>query len=178
MKKYFIFALALSVLFGTGMGVSFADVQIDEGQAHGTAAVKYFIGRVASNQIVSKDRVVVFDQTSDDGVTVTMTTTSRDALVAGITMEAITGISSDSVASDLSRSNWGRVQTWGYHSGNVPKAVGSSQLAGDSLCAASLQGYVSPCSTTSMDKIAVASALDAEDGAANVTGIEVFVNAD
>ena len=175
MKKILFFVLALAL---TGVGLGFADVQIDEGQSHGTAPVKYFIARVGSNQIVSKDRVVVYDTTSDDGVTVRMTTTSLDRLVAGITMEAITGVSDDTVTNN--RGNWGRVQTWGYHSGAVPKAVGDQTTVGAAFCTSSLQGYVAPCPIlASKDNTVVAgSAFDATAEAADTTGIELFVDTD
>src|SRR3990167_9093985 len=116
MKKITLFILALLVSVS---GVSFAGVQIDRGQTRGqTGAVSTFFvarnGRVAG---ISADRVVIWDTTSADGVSVTTSTTSRDSLVAGVTIDAIPGVTSDSTAAaNLTGGNWGRVQTYGFHS--------------------------------------------------------------
>ena len=123
MKKILFLMLALSFVFGQ---VGFADVQIDEGQQHGQKAVKFFIGRVTQDTYISKDRVVVWDSTSKDGVTVKTTTTSCDGLVAGVTMDNITGVSSDNAASDyIDGVNFGRIQTWGIHEDVIEAATGT-----------------------------------------------------
>lgn len=171
MKKFLFIALALTLAFGQ---VCFADIQIDQGQAHGTAPVKFFVGRVSGHYLISADRVVVWDSTSKDGVSVTVTTTSGDQLVAGITLDTIQGISSDSVTTDVGRSNWGRIQTWGIQE-NVQLATGLADGVGAPLCASSTAGSVSACAI-SADAVKVGVSLEAVSGASGT--IDMMVKAD
>lgn len=119
MKKFFaflVFALLLS-------GQASADIQIDKGADRSTNKVIFFVGRYArttaiatSGNMISKDRIVVWDKVSNDGVTVDYSTTSNDSMVAGVAMDNIPGSSRDSSAvSDVGASNWGRIQVWGRH---------------------------------------------------------------
>lgn len=119
MKKIMFFILSALTLMG---GVSFADVQIDEGQSKSVAPIKFMVARYARTGAVatagaheiSKDSVVVWDSTSRDGVTVTTSTTSNDGLVAGVAMDLIPGSSRDNTAlNDEAKNNWGRIQVWG-----------------------------------------------------------------
>lgn len=102
----------------TGVGVVLADVQIDEGQSKSTAPIKWFTARYARDaafpSVISSGKVVVWDSTSNDGVTVNTTTTSYDGLAIGITIDTIPASSRDnSAANDEGYNNWGRVQVWG-----------------------------------------------------------------
>ncbi len=129
MKKISIFVLALTLALGTGIvftDSAKADVQLDKGQQLSTAARVFFVARnargaagnrdFAGGTVISADSVVIWDTTSNDGVTVTITTTSHDALVAGVTIDDIPGSSRDNTAAnDEGYNNWGRVQTWGRH---------------------------------------------------------------
>lgn len=121
--------------------VAFASLQIDEGQSKDTATGKtiFFVGRFGrtnalgtAGNMVSKDRVVIWDAVSDDGVTINTSTTSNDSLAAGVTMDDIPGSSRDNTATlDLSYPNWGRIQTWGKHaavSWDQSTAGGASSL--------------------------------------------------
>lgn len=121
MKKILSLFLALSLIGG---GIVLADVQIDKGQTLSTAPKIWFVGRYARTGVeerggathISADSVVVWDVTSNDGVTINKTTTSFDALVAGVTIDRIQGSSRDNTAAnDESSNNWGRIQTWGRH---------------------------------------------------------------
>lgn len=124
MKKILSFVLALLLIGG---GVSFADVQIDKGQTLSTASKIWFVGRYARTGPlgnagnagaweISADSVVIWDSNSNDGVSIRTTTTSYDALVAGVTIDRIPGSSRDySAVSDENYTNWGRIQTWGRH---------------------------------------------------------------
>lgn len=115
MKKILFFVLTL-VLIASGVG--FAELQIDEGQTQGQAGAvsKFFVARNGRVAGISADRVVVWDTTSNDGVSVTTSTTSWDALVVGVTMEALPGITSDATAANNPGNlNWGRVQVYGRH---------------------------------------------------------------
>lgn len=137
MKKYFVFFLALTLAVGGGLVVSnnaTADVQIDKGQSLSTASKIFFVGRYARTGNVgtaggfeiSADSVVIWDTTSNDGVTVQTSTTSYDALVAGVTLDIIRGSSRDNTASqDESHDNWGRIQTWGRHADTRWQSCGS-----------------------------------------------------
>ena len=118
------FLFFISVLALIGAGQLLADDQIDSGQERSVSKIVFFIGRYARTTTVaangnelSEDRVVVWDSTSDDGVTVNYSSTSGDPLVAGVTMDRIPGSSRDnSATNDLGYTNWGRIQTYGFHS--------------------------------------------------------------
>lgn len=183
MKKILFIALALSLAFGQ---VCFADVQIDEGQKKGTSAVKFFIARNARVAPISADRLVIWDSTSKDGVSVTTTTTSGDRLVAGITMDAIPGVTSDVTAtSDSSFNNWGRVQTWGLHNNVLWTVAGSeTAAAGTALCAGGTAGSPGNCNrnetfptaSSSMDSTSVGVAL--ESVTSSSTSVDMMVKLD
>lgn len=70
------------------------------------------------SRTLSAESIVIWDTTSDDGVTVTLTTTSQDARVAGIVVNDILtpemGALGNSAAADVGKRNWGYVQTYGY----------------------------------------------------------------
>lgn len=154
MKKTMSFVLALFLILGFGYFAApsaHADVQIDEGQLKSTAAVVFFIGRYArtgnenapGGTHISADSVVIWDTTSADGVTIRTTTTSFDALVAGVTMDRIPGSSRDNTASeDDAYNNWGRVQTWGLHQNVRFQATAGifNFVAGQRVSAASTSG--------------------------------------
>src|SRR3990167_858399 len=135
MKKILFIALALFLAFGQ---VGFAEIQLDEGQSKGQSGKTniWFLARNTGTTAVSADRVVIWDTTSNDGISVKTTTTSYDGLVAGVTMDAIPAVSTDATAADSSgNGNWGRVQVYGRHanvswdSGAVSGAAGSKVSA-------------------------------------------------
>lgn len=165
MKKLILF---LSFLF-LASGVSFADVQINEGQKLSTAPIQYTTARygrtgaiaTAGGQNLSKDMIVVWDSTSKDGVSVQTSTTSGDRLVAGILMDNIPGSSRDNTAAlDESSANWGRLQTWGKHSSVRTDGRGAIQ-AGTAVCISEkTAGTIGTCGqTASSDLIVVGTAL-------------------
>lgn len=181
MKKILSLVLALSLIGG----VSYADVQIDKGQALSTASKKFFVGRyartgaiaTAGGNALSKDMTVIWDSTSKDGVTILTTTTSNDKLIAGVLLENIQGSSRDNTATlDENFSNWGKVQTWGLHADAF--SVGNIS-AGDALCASSTAGRVSTCVSTgavSSDRTSVGIALESASGGSST--VDMMVNAD
>lgn len=186
MKKILSFVLALSL--SLGMGVAFADQQIDKGQALSTASKKFFVGRYARTGAVataganslSKDMVVIWDTTSKDGVSVLTTTTSGDRSVAGVLMENIPGSSRDNTASqDENQNNWGKVQTWGLHADAL--SVGNIS-AGDILCTSGTAGRVASCSydgglaVFSRDLTAVGVALETASGGSSTVDMMVRVD--
>lgn len=130
MKKILSIFTAFTLLFGVWLfpEVSLADVQIDRGQQLSTAPVKFQVVRFGrrrsplgavdpqgnNGNVISSGSVVVWDGVSNDGVSINITGTSHDGMVAGIMMDTITGSSSDNTAAqDESQSNWGRMQCWG-----------------------------------------------------------------
>lgn len=195
MKKLISFVLALLLIGG---GVSFADVQIDKGQSLSTASKIFFVGRYArtgnenapGGTHISADSVVIFDTTSNDGVSILTTTTSYDALVAGVTLDRINGSSRDNTASeDENYDNWGRIQTWGYHSGVRFQATGGiySFVAGQRVAASSASGDATVFRTTSPDANAALARFESasrdsfgvllEDMSATETAADVFIKA-
>jgi len=171
MKKILLVLLALSLSFGQ---VCFADVQIDAGQSKDDNAIKFFVARNGREAVISADRVVVWDSTSKDGLTVSTTTTSGDRLVAGITLDSIPGVSSDSVTEDMSSNNWGRVQTWGSHDNVLTAAGVNLGTAGLKMCTSGTAGAASGC--VSSDAYTVGVALEAVTGA--VATVDIMVQAD
>ena len=140
MRKLFALVLALMVMFG---GISFAEVQIDRGTTRGQAGsvTKFFVARNARQTAISADRVVIWDTASNDGISVTTTTTSFDNLVAGVTIDALPGITSDATAaSGLNQSNWGRVKVWGRHANVSIDNQSATCSAGARIASGSLAG--------------------------------------
>lgn len=167
--KFFFFALLLT---GLGFSEVLADVQIDEGQAKGTAPIQFFVGRYARTGAVataggyriSKDSVVIWDATSADGVTIQTSTTSGDSLRAGITLDEIPGSSRDNTAAeDEGYNNWGRIQTWGL--GSNVRALNEID-AGEHVCVSGTAQSVVTCSSTS-----------ATGGSASVDSVGIALNA-
>jgi len=63
---------------------------------------------------LTADTVVIWDTVSDDGVTVTLSTTSADTRVAGVVVNTIaTADYSQTAANDIGKRNWGYIQTYG-----------------------------------------------------------------
>jgi hypothetical protein len=102
---------------------------------------------VASNDVkpadtpsLTADSIVIWDTTSDDGVTVCTTTTSYDSAVAGVVPIAILTPDAPGATAnvDLGRRNWGWLQTYGkcevygmtLGTAAVKSALGTSSQAG------------------------------------------------
>ena len=72
-------------------------------------------GANANAEIVSPDSIVIWDLTSDDGVTVTLTTVSGDSAVAGILVNGC--LTPETVgktaAEDIGKRHWNWMQTYG-----------------------------------------------------------------
>lgn len=191
MKKLIsLFSLSFLVL----CGVAFADQQLDQGQSKDTAPKVFFVARYArttalatSGNMISKDRVVVYDSTSSDGVTINYSTTSNDSLVAGVAMDNIPGSSRDTTAAqDLSYPNWGRIQTWGFYSGvswDQSTSFGGAALAAGVKVGVSAQnaGAVGMFIQTSSDQVRSAISKDAlgilmKAPAAGDKTTDIFIN--
>lgn len=83
--------------------------------------VRYQPSTCATSSTMSKDSIVIWDTTSDDGITVTTTTTSYDSAVAGIIVtQALTpDLCSRTAANDVGGRNWTWLQTYGLSQTNV-----------------------------------------------------------
>lgn len=159
MKKLILAALLLAVVALPAFAF-----QADEGRNKSDAKDVFIVCRFARQPafpvVVSKDKVVVWDSTSNDGVTITTSTTSHDALAAGITIDEIPGSSRDySATRDEGYSNWGRVRVYGRHVGVVSvtdtKSSGVAAGAGDLVSTSSTAGSAGLFSTTSSDYLTV-----------------------
>ena len=136
-------------------------------------------GGTANSATLSADSIVIWDCTSDDGVTVTTTTTSGDTSVAGIVVKAALTPEtlSNTAVQDIGKRNWTWLQTYGLSqvdmyvpdnvvpvkgaivcSGHVGQATG--YLHGQALTAVGVAGF----------------AMDA--AAALATNVEVFLRLD
>lgn len=161
-------------------GIAFADTQIDEGQGKDTSKVIFFVGRYArttaigtNGNMISKDRVVVWDKVSDDGVTIDYSTTSGDLLNVGVAMDDIPGSSRDNTAAlDLSSPNWGRIQTWGKHASVFHDSNHNWAAAGANVCIGATAGQVTDCVGASSDNVAVGTTL----AAGTSTRVDIFVH--
>jgi len=74
-----------------------------------------YAARGDSQAIINSGEAVVYDQVSGDGVTVDLTTTSKDAAFAGIAATDINTADSnaDNASDDLGRRNWGYIVVHG-----------------------------------------------------------------
>ena len=184
MKK-FIFVLALSVLLGIGQGVSFAEIQLDSGQNKGLSGKTnvWFIARNArQDSPISADRVVIWDANSNDGISVRTSTTSYDALVVGVTMDAIPSVTSDATAANSEGfNNWGRVQIYGRHanvsfdSGATSGAVGSKISAHSTAGLATFYRGLSEDPTAANQVSNDSFAVSLEAASASTKDLDIFI---
>lgn len=87
---------------------------------------------------LAAESIVVYDVVSDDGVTVTTTTTSHDSAVAGVIVQAALTPETlgDSAADDRGKRNWTWLQTHGLSEVTVAGTVS----AGDALATSTVTG--------------------------------------
>lgn len=194
MKKISIFLIAILLCFsGVAFAASSTALQTSPGAGdivakHGSnmiadktfRIVRYMptVGAGKAGDLVSltKDSIVIWDFTSDDGVTITTTTTSNDPAVAGIVPVAIQTpeVFGQTLTEDLMCRNWGWLQTYGRSNVNM-MTLGDS-VAGGALGTGSTNGQAASyiASTTSGRTNGIAGCyLDA--GTAGATGVEVFL---
>ena len=123
------------------------------------------------------ESIVVWDTTSDDGVTVTTTTTSYDSRVAGIIVQAALTPSTmgNTAAEDISKRCWTWLQTHGLSQVRVQGDC-STASAGDALSCGSDAGEA--CDFLASATVATANGnagffMDA--GSAGADDVEVFL---
>lgn len=200
MKKITFSLLPLFLFLGLGFfsaPLAHADVQLDSGQSKSQAPVVFFVGRYARTgslatagaHEISDDSVVIWDTTSNDGVSVQTTTTSYDALVAGVTMDFLNGSSRDNTASeDEGYDNWARIQTWGRHASvrfavcAAPFSCTSGMRVGTAAAAQSAAIFRTISEDVTTAQAFVSSSKDAfgvllESPAATDTTADIFIKA-
>lgn len=136
----------------------------------------------ANSWTLTKDSIVIFDTNSDDGVTVTTTTTSYDSRVAGVL--AIDALTPDaqtngwSAAASVGRRNWTWLQTYGIAEVYVQNDCATA-TAGDALATGSDLGRT--CDFLASTDSAVANGNAGfyyDTGAANADDVECFIRLD
>ena len=103
-----------------------------------------------TTQIVSRD-VVVYSTTSDDGVSVSLTTTSADGAIAGIAVVTIPTSDQTTVASyreEIGRRNWGWILVHGKTFAKVTAGGSNNHAAGDIFFTSADSGAVTTSATT------------------------------
>ena len=144
MKKIFVFLFVAILLLG-GMAYAGNTDILGQGGFQSDPHRIYRLVRFmptsgsATSITLSAEAIVIWDTTSDDGVTITTTTTSGDAAVAGVVPVAILtpDVCGRSAADDIGGRNWGMLQTYGLAqvtvnsagSAGVNKAIGTSAAA-------------------------------------------------
>lgn len=120
--------------------------------------------------------VVIWDTQSDDGITVTTTTTSYDSRVAGILV--LTTLTPENLANDVTedvgKRNWGWLQTYGLSRVNIQTdgtatvgaALGTGDTAGDA------NDYLPSASSSTLNGFA---GFFMDSAAANADDVDCFV---
>ena len=102
---------------------------------------------------LAAESIVIWDTTSDDGVTVTTTTTSPDSAVAGIIVQnALTpdyGLLGGTAAGDIGRRNWTWLQTYGKCEVRIAGAVAAGNAMGTSGTAGEAESFIPSSSDAS-----------------------------
>ena len=141
--------------------------------------VRYVPATYSGATTLAADSIVIWDLSSDDGVTVTTTTTSSDTAVAGIIVaEALTpDTDGNTAAQDAGRVNWTWLQTYGLS--QVDFSTQTGVVAGDAFgtgtTAGEAVGFVSNSNNPRAQGIA-GFAYDAAAGGDN--DVQVFLRLD
>lgn len=101
----------------------------------------------ATASALPTNSIVVWDVTNDDGVTVTTSTTSSDASVAGITVTAslTQDTQNNTAAQDIGQDNWTWLQTYGYTTVNFAASTGVVDVAGSQFGTSATAGEAAMC---------------------------------
>jgi hypothetical protein len=198
MKKIFILVLAaLFVLSGFAMAAPNYSPGTGDIFGNGTPAGEshkifrlvrngYVGSSVANTGGVSVDSIVIWDTISDDGRTVTLSTTSGDSRVAGVVVGGImlsseAGTIGNTATQQIGKRNWGWIQTYGKC--EVSMDATSSVVAGYAIGCGSQPGQASGFSPLSGGAtIAITHAANMgmagfayDDAAASGANTEVFL---
>lgn len=124
---------------------------------------------------LAADSIVVWDLTSDDGITVTTTTTSCDSSVAGIIVQQALTPDADgrTAAQDRGHSNWTWLQTYGISQADNTLIV---DFTGQAFGTSTTAGEVDTCTASASDPARVGIAgFFYDSAAAAATDTEVFL---
>ena len=178
MRKLSIFILAILLLSGIAYAGSTeilgqGGFQSDPHRIYRMVRFVPASGSVTSITL-SAEAIVIWDTTSDDGVTITTSTTTGDAAVAGVVPVAILtpeyGSLGASAANEIGRRNWGFVQTYGYAKVTMNSAGAAVVNTAIGTSAAATQAGQFGTGTTANGR-SVGFALDSASGAS----VEVFL---
>lgn len=136
---------------------------------------------VADIATLTKESIVIWDYISDDGVTVTTTTTSPDSAVAGIlATSALTpdiGQHGWTAFQSISTRNWVWLQTYGKTMVRIGAA--NAVVAGEAMSTSTTAGEAGHFRPSTTDAQLQGNAgFFYDDGAAAADSIECFLNID
>lgn len=121
-----------------------------DSQAHKIFRLVRYVPAAGTDNIItlSKDSIVIWDTTSDDGVTVTLSATTKDSRIAGVMASTCLtpdlGGLGNTATQDIGHRNWGWLQTYGW--ANVTQNGTYLAVAGDAFSNGAQQGTAGPYS--------------------------------
>ena len=97
--------------------------------------VRYVPATYSGATTLAADSIVIWDLASDDGVTVTTSTTSSDSAVAGVIVaQALTpDTDGNTAAQDRGKGNWTWLQTYGSSQVNFAPTTGAINVTGQAF---------------------------------------------
>ncbi len=176
-RKLFLFIAVLLVGGLAFSGLVFAGSTEILGQG-GYPSDPHKIYRLVHNPnatVISAEQIVIWDLTIDNGVSVTLTTTSGDSAVAGIMVELLPkqATASNTAAQDIGKANWALMQTYGLAQVSVFPAI---QTAGNAMGTSNKAGeagsFVANASTSNANGFA---GFFYDTGALNGDDVECFL---
>lgn len=187
-KKLFLFVLAISLVSGVALAADNAlskspgagDIMNQGRLANSPGRIFRVVrwqplnsGSSLIQNSLTADSIVVWDTTSDDGVTITTTLTSGDAAVAGIVPIAILtpDVYGQTAAQDLGKRNWGWLQTYGLSEATI--AATGAVTAGSKMGTGTTYGGASGTAAATDTTRSCGFFLDT--AAVSATDVEVFL---
>lgn len=138
--------------------------------------VRYVPATYSGATALAADSIVIWDLTSDDGVTVTTTTTSSDSAVAGIIVSAVaTGDTGKTAVQAVGDANWTWLQTYGKSQVNFVATTGgiaAGAAFGTSTTAGEAAAFVSSTTNASVQGKA---GFAYDTATAGTDDVEVFI---
>ena len=164
-----IFALFIAVMF-IGVNASALgeptyesyQVKVNATQKRGepvrTLKLVRFSATDLNTATLSSESVVIYDTTSDDGVSVSTTATSNDGAIAGVVATGVTIPTADSTATtkasdDAGRRNWGWIVVHGPTTARVTAGGSNSHSVGDPIVTSSDRGAITGYSGASLANV-------------------------
>ena len=192
MRKYLFISLAILLVAGLAIAAPGNQTSPGHGDKLGQGGLASDPGKIfrlvryvpTSGSTVSAtlaaNSIVIWDLVSDDGVTVTTTTTSYDTAVAGIIVaNALTPETLGNTAfADVGKRNWTWLQTYGKSLVNI-QGDSDTSSAGDAMSCGSDAGEA--CDFVGGGTDAQTQGMAGffyDDGAAGADGVECFLTLD